>query len=280
MGLFKQCKGKMLDKVPTSKLLLDGYYASVKYDGNYCQIHKIGNDVTIYSSGDKPIKLNDLEEWLIKNNPDCDFILEAEFIGTSVGKLGDRTKCGMMTTWRTNTAKGIPCNFLNNRFMIFDIVAKGTFDNRLKMMLELNLPYNLQIVEYKMVDMAKANILALDACNEGWEGLFLKHKTHTQREGKRVNDAIKIKLRPTADLLCIGVTEGEGKYKGMIGALNLIDNKGRQVQVGSGLDDNDRLASPNKYIDKIIEIEYEQIIDTYIQPTYVCIRLDKTKEIR
>ena len=276
MGLIKQCKGKMIDSVPASRLLLDGYYASTKYDGNYCQIHKIGNDVTIYSSGNKPIKLNDLEEWLVENNS-TDFILEAEFIGTSLGKLGDRTKCGMMTTWRTNTAKGLPCNIVDNKFVIFDIIAKGNFDERLKLLSTITLPYNLRVAEFQLVDISSANILASQACNNGWEGIFLKHCTHTQREGKRVNDAIKIKRRPTADLLCIGITEGEGKYKGMIGSLNLIDSKGRQVQVGSGLDDAARSALANKYINKIIEIEYEQIIDTYIQPTYICVRLDKTK---
>jgi DNA ligase-1 len=111
--------------------------------------------------------------------------------------------------------------------------------------------------------------------NKGWEGMYLKHKTHTQRAGKRVNDAIKLKFRATADLLCVDMEPGEGKYEGMIGSLILRDSEGRLVSVGSGLNDIDRQRPDMYFINKVIEIEYEQIIDTYIQPTFVRIREDK-----
>ena len=63
-----------------------------------------------------------------------------------------------------------------------------------------------------------------------------------------------------ADLLCIGTTEGEGKYSKEIGALILRDKKGREVAVGSGLSDYDRSLDPLNFIGKVIEIGYEQII--------------------
>ena len=86
-------------------------------------------------------------------------------------------------------------------------------------------------------------------------------------------DLCKYKKRRTADLLCIGTTEGEGKYEGQLGSLVLRDNSGRVCNVGSGLDDDDRLL--DDWIDKVIEIEFEQIIDTYIQPTFIRVRDDK-----
>ena len=46
----------------------------------------------------------------------------------------------------------------------------------------------------------------------------------------------------------------------------------------AGLDDTDRSGLHAYYIGKVIEVEYEQILDTYIQPTYKTIREDKTKE--
>ena len=97
-------------------------------------------------------------------------------------------------------------------------------------------------------------------------------------QGKRVNHAIKLKGRLTADLYCLGSNIGEGKYKGMLGSLVLKDSKGRLVCVGSGLDDVDRNKGLSYFVGKVIEIEYEQIQDTYIQPTYIRIREDKTKE--
>jgi len=278
--MIRQCKGKMLDKVPTSKLIQDGYYMSIKYDGNYCQIHKIGDAVTIYSSGNKSIKLDDLEEYLVSHNPDNDFILEAEFIGTSEGKLGDRTQCGIMTTWRINTAKGLSCNASNNRFVIFDIIVGGLaiFEERLQMLQHINLPCNLQIADFSLTNLDIVQSTAKQLCKDGWEGVFLKHKDHTYRPGKRVNDAIKIKMRPTADLLCIDIEPGEGKYVGMIGSLILMDSKGRKVRVGSGLNDAQRSSLHSKFLDKVIEVEYEQILDTYIQPTFIAVRADKTKK--
>ena len=87
---------------------------------------------------------------------------------------------------------------------------------------------------------------------------------------------MKWKARPTADLLCVNTTEGEGKYEGKIGALVLQDSEGRLVMVGSGLTDMEREADDMHFVGSIIEIEYEQIIDTYIQPTYIGVRHDKT----
>jgi len=278
--MIKQCKGKMFDKVPASKLLNAGYYESTKFDGNYCQIHKISDRVTIYSSGNKPIKLNDLEEDLVALNTDSDFILEAEFIGESEGKLGDRTKCGMMTTWRTLTSKGLPCNCNDNKFIVFDIIIEDmTFEDRLDLLNNIRLPrYLRKAIHTPNFSIHDAKLKARDIAKEGYEGIYLKHKDHKYYTGKRVNDAIKIKLRPTADLLCIDVEDGEGKYEGMIGSLVLQDSKGRIVKVGSGLDDNDRAVEPKCFIGQVIEIEYEQILDTYIQPTFITVRLDKTKE--
>ena len=95
--------------------------------------------------------------------------------------------------------------------------------------------------------------------------------------GKRVHHAVKLKGRHTADLLCIGITPGTGKYKGMIGSLTLMDKEGRRVSVGSGLCDVARAGNKADFINKVIEIQYERIDDTYIQPVYIGIRADKNE---
>ncbi len=64
----------------------------------------------------------------------------------------------------------------------------------------------------------------------------------------------------------------------MIGALLLEDSKGRVVSVGSGLSDDQRRVNSMYFVGRVIEIEYEQILDTYIQPIIKCIRADKTAE--
>ena len=274
--MIKQMKGKMLDKIPVSRLAENNYYMSIKYDGNYCQIHKNGNFVIVKTSGGKDVYLPELEEQL-NNITNEDVILEAEFVGESKGKLGDRTKCGIMTTWRVNTAKGIRNELGKNRFMVFDIIKDGIFADRLKELPKYQTK-NLISVTHSLTTLEEAKkelktILQLD-----YEGLVLKHAKNIYKPGKRVNDIIKLKGRATADLICIGTEGGElgSKYEHMIGSLVLRNKRGITVKVGSGLDDADRSMGPDYYIGKVVEIEFEQILDTYIQPTFITVRHDKT----
>jgi DNA ligase-1 len=212
-------------------------------------------------------------------NPSIDFILECEFIGESKGKLGDRTKCGILTTWRTEYAKGYSHNIGNNRFKVFDIIIEGiSFERRLDILKTLKLPKQIELVEFKLMTLSEAKRRWLgDITSHGYEGLYLKDRNHLYIPGKRVNTAIKLKKRPTIDLKCVDILEGDGKYAGMIGSLVLIDKEGRVVNVGSGLQDWERQLPKKYFIGKIIEIEYEQILDTYIQPTYIRIREDKNE---
>lgn len=282
--MIAQCKGKDIDNVPASRLIKDGWLATVKYDGNYVQIVKSGTDVTVWTSGGKPYKCEDLDEFFL--NSVEDFIIECEYIGNTDGKLGSRGQC-TTTTYRVNTEKGIP-NPTSGRYKAFDILSyngktlTGTYPNRMAFLRNLELPSNIEVVCVYGLDepftIEQAKTLASCFIKDGWEGMYIKHISHTQEAGKRVNTAIKIKGRRTADLLCTGVEDGTGKYLGLIGSLELQDKSGRVVNVGSGLNDYQRALSPNEFIGKVIEIEYEQILDTYIQPTFIRVREDKTSE--
>lgn len=280
--MIKQCKGKDINKVPKLKLDIEGpYYASIKYDGHYVQIHKNGNKVRFFTGGGKEFYVSDLAAQLLHRFRGVDFILEAEFIGLDEGKLGGRTKVGILTTWRTEFSKGLSSKCLDNKFKVFDIIdTTKEFKDRVKLLQELatKFPSNLELVDFKVMNLNQAKKWSYDVCRRGWEGVFAKSAFHMYRPGKRVNDAIKLKRRPTADLSCIDVEEGTGKYEGMIGSLVLVDSEDRIVKVGSGLDDLQRTYKPNYFIGKVVEIEYEQILDTYIQPVFVRIREDKNKE--
>ena len=285
--MLAQCKGKDLAKVPKSKLLQDGWYPSVKYDGNYVQIHKTGNEVKFYTSGGKEFYLGFIANKLIEMNPLVNFVIECEWIAETDGKLGSRTRCST-GSYRANFIKGIQSgvNYSKVRFKVFDIIefdssiitmpARTIFKDRIKFFNLLKFPMQIEPVSRYEKTFTLENIDTKSMVKEGWEGLFIKHESHIYEPGKRVNTAIKLKLRPTADLLCIDVLKGEGKYEEMIGSLVLRDKEGRVVSVGSGLDDLDRRPElADWYIGKVIEIKYEQIIDTYIQPTFIQVREDK-----
>jgi DNA ligase-1 len=172
--------------------------------------------------------------------------------------------------------------------MVFDCIKIGAggglrtnshFHYRFQTLQSLKLPKELTIItSHSVISLEDALAIVDDWVSQGWEGGMLIRPDSTYHPGKRVHHAVKLKGRHTADLLCIGTTDGEGKYQGMIGSLTLRDKAGRVVNVGSGLCDADRNSTKDEYIGKVIEIQYERIDDTYIQPVYIGTRADKTKE--
>lgn len=280
--MIHQCKGKDLNKVPKSRLG-DLFFSSIKYDGHYVQIHKFGNEVKFFTSGGKEFYHELAAEEILSTPNQHNYVLEAEFIAHTEGKLGSRGEAAKLTTYRTNFVKGLAnvgLSAAKDRFKVFDTIIIGmNFEDRLHWIKEsLTFGKLVDLVDYSGPDTLEVcKDKAALTVKQGYEGLYLKAPTHLYKPGKRVNDAIKLKLRPTTDLMCVGIEDGEGKYEGKIGSLLLQDKMGRVVRVGSGLSDSDRDSSHATYIGQIIEIEYEQILSTYIQPTFVCIREDKTE---
>ena len=115
-----QYKGKDLNKV-NDKHRKNEYYTGIKYDGNYVQIHKFGDQVMFFTSGGKPFMLDDVEKQLVEANPHINFIIETEHIGLTNGKLGSRGQC-TTTTWFTNFEKLINCNAGDKHFKCFDLL--------------------------------------------------------------------------------------------------------------------------------------------------------------
>jgi len=294
MVQFKPQKGKAYDKLPRKTLdCFDDtmYYVSTKYDGNQIFISIDSSKVRFFTSDWKEFSLPKIANAL--SNIKTNMVLIGEMLYDSDGKLGARTKVqGKITTERVNFSKGLSCSLDEEKvtIMLFDMLTigidgipivkldtSGRFFN-LNTLSKI-LPKQLQIINPIVLSGKDTQGYAKELVKDGWEGVMLMEPEQPYFRGKRVNHSIKLKYRPTADLLCINITNGDGKYEGMIGALVLEDSIGRTVQVGSGLSDNDReLDNAFNYIGKVIEIEYEQIMDTYQQPTFIMVRKDKTKE--
>lgn len=295
--LIEAQKGKALDKLPkkeTESFDTDIFDVSTKYDGNQIFIVKRNNKVTWFTSDCKQFDIPGLGTELLHNK--SDFILVAEFMYNCEGKLGDRKKSAILTTLRTcwNKAIANPLSFKEElcNIKVFECLPYITSDlcsflqydlaqeNRLEVASLLFFPAQISKTKSKLMTGAEAKLYSKKLVNEGWEGVMCIDPKSKYQSGKRVNYSVKLKYRKTADLLCIDVVAGEigSKYENSIGALVLQDSVGRIVSVGSGLDDSDRQPElSDYYIGKIIEIEYEQIMDTYIQPVYVGIRRDKHK---
>ncbi len=110
---------------------------------------------------------------------------------------------------------------------------------------------------YEGTNKSKIKELLNQADADGWEGLMLNKDT--KWKNKRNNGILKVKSFKHADILCTGVVEGDGKYKGTLGLIK-CDYKGYELGVGSGFTDEQReyyWNHPQKIIGKIVQIKYK-----------------------
>lgn len=117
-----------------------------------------------------------------------------------------------------------------------------------------------------------------------WEGCMINKDT--VYECKRTTNLIKVKKFFSADLEVVDVLEGEGRLKGMLGAL-VVKYKNNTVNVGSGYDDETRKYiwdNREDMIGKIIEVKYKEVskdkktgLESLQFGTFKCIRNDKTE---
>ena len=113
--------------------------------------------------------------------------------------------------------------------------------------------------------------------NRGYEGAMIK-TIHDPYCFGRDYSVMKFKSFFDADVPIIGLKEGTGKHQGKLGSF-LVDYKGVEVNVGSGLNDElrEKLWGDPTIIGRIIEVRYqEETPDGSLRfPTFVCFRKDK-----
>lgn len=248
------------------------FYVSIKYDGNYIQAHCDGKGNTrFFSSLGNEFKCENIAEVL--KDIDYPVILEGEFLGESNGKLGDRRFAATLRTLVANFKNDRDNEPVNYNVKFFDIIMEDTeFKYRRKRLEELKFSPLYKAKHRYCKTFEDAYNTAQNFILLGYEGGIVKYENHLYIPGKRLLTSLKVKRNYTADLLCVDVSEGKGKYTGQIGSLILQDKDGNKVNVGSGLNDDDRTFSPDYYKGKIIEIKYESFQNTYVQPRFVCVR--------
>ena len=124
------------------------------------------------------------------------------------------------------------------------------------------------------------------ATQQGHEGIML-NTADGFYETKRNSGLLKVKKFHNADVLCLSVFEGTGKYYGTLGGIT-IDYKGTSVGVGSGFTDEERdyyWKNQDEIIGKIIDVQFfEETTNDKNDgislrfPTIKSVRTDKTIE--
>lgn len=272
-GLLEAQKNKLQLK----KQLKFPLWAELKLDGNYVSVKVEDGKATFITSGNLQYTHDDMGGYIFQTLPNGVYLAERI---AGKGKLGDRVRCNLTGPKIAQKSIGhtytihdwIPINDWVEGNTIFDYAHRST-------VLVSTVPSEFLPLGKLVFSIEELDDLLKMVCNDGYEGLMLKQLDWKWKNtNSRTVDLCKYKKRRTADLRCIGVTGGEGKYNGKIGSLTLQDSNGRVCNVGSGLSDSDRSLRPEFFIGRIIEVEYEQIIDTYIQPTFIGIRFDKEVE--
>lgn len=136
---------------------------------------------------------------------------------------------------------------------------------------------------YEGTDISVIEPLLNEANKKGWEGLMLNK--NTVWKNKRNNGILKVKSFKHADILCTGIVEGDGKYKGTLGLIK-CDYKGYELGVGSGFTDYQRnffWNNPDEIVGKIVQIKYKGETQNKnggisVQfPIFEIVRTDKTE---
>ncbi len=270
--LQQQAQGKLLKKILNYPLM-----AQTKYDGNYTVTEVRDGRIRHYTSGGLVYTHTTFEPLFIG-------VMDGYYLAERIakeGQLGQRRYCAL-TGPKSNQKS------TNHTYKVFDYitpddyaagVSSRDYSDRYIQLCNSGIDKE-SIVEFDLILTKESLYEKLkEVVNNGYEGLMLYQPDFIWKDTKsRTIDLCKLKSRPTVDLLCVGTKGGEGKYEEVIGSLTLQDKKGNQVSVGSGLSDTDRNVSHTFYHGKVIEIEYEQMINTYIQPTFIRVRTDKSRE--
>ena len=143
-----------------------------------------------------------------------------------------------------------PTEWLSIKFMVFDMPAhKGTFIERyyaLKTLIQSADNPRLRLVEQVPIHSHQALQAQLkETTQRGAEGLMLR-KISAHYQPGRTNDLLKVKPYMDSEAIVIDHQTGSGKYADMLGALIVMDNRGKEFKIGTGFSDQQRKNPPKK----------------------------------
>lgn len=270
-------------------------YSQLKLDGARVQIVVERGVVTAYSSSGRVIEMHNQFDWLSTLSVE-DVVFDGELLVTEeTGQFMERKKGnGIVNRAVKGTLPVAQAKQLH--FVVFDVIDVAGwkagkrdvgYDARFKTLVAFadRFRHNVSIVQTKMVASEREAMIHFNELYKaGLEGTILKDAKGIW-ENKRSKYQIKLKGILTCDLRVVGVEEGTGKNKGKIGALVCESSDGLlQVNVGTGLTDQDRAEDPKFFLDKIVEVQYnERIVNknegskwSLFLPRFVQVRIDKT----
>jgi ATP-dependent DNA ligase len=272
-------------------------FAQTKMDGQRGIIVKRSGKVTVYSRNGNTMTRLDEHFGEILSTID-DVVLDGEI--TVVDKNGvtlDRKTGNGMCNKTVVEGDITPEEISRFRFTAWDIIDIKQFDlgkdsiggkERLARLNRLPKHELFSVVETFEIDsLEHAQTIFKELLAKGQEGIILKNNNHPW-EDKRSKECVKMKAELDADLTIVGFAEGQGKNAGMCGAINcegIVEGQKVVVDVGTGMDDADRIdiwSRRKELIGTTVEIKYNEVIKaktdkpaSLFLPVFVTLRTDK-----
>ena len=220
-----------LAKVYQPGMPLDGYWVSEKLDG----VRAYWDGAQLWSKGGNRIAA---PEWFTRGYPDQ--AMEGELwmgrgrfaeVSAAVHRLRPQAQ-----EWR------------QIRLMLFDLPeSRQPFAVRVQEMRALvvaSSSYTLEMITQTPATDHDRLMQQLDkVMARGGEGLMLHHGDSVYHAG-RSDAVLKVKRYQDAEARVIGHVGGQGKFAGMLGALQVETDDGRRFRLGTGFSDAERRDPP------------------------------------
>lgn len=235
-------KVKHWDKVPDSKKKRE-YHAQVKHDGIYCHVVKSEDKFKFFSrSGLELSNTGSLERTLLGQQHNVDqaiFIAELCCDECSLEELS-----GIFNPNRVEPLTIEQKEHMTDAYLVYhdmitfeeyrDGVSRLGYNERyLKLMDTVGGGSGLLIVS-NLIGSDEVEQYAKYCIDLGEEGAVFKTTDGLWKAGYRGADMMKIVKQVSYDLECIGVEEGEGKYKGKVANLIFRWKDGQTVKAMLG----------------------------------------------
>ena len=134
------------------------------------------------------------------------------------------------------------------RFHVFDLpVPEKVFEQRYRQLKQLveasGSPYLALVVQRPVASHPELVAELEQVVAAGAEGLMLKRRNSRYQAG-RSDDLLKVKTHDDAEATVVGHLQGKGKYKGLMGSLEVELANGRRFRIGTGFSDVERHNPP------------------------------------
>ena len=288
--LAEPCTEKLLSKIKYPA------FVQKKEDGLRFNATIINGKVTYFARSGKPIELHGaLDDEFLAMSGNANVVFDGELLVKRDGKILSRKEGnGIINKAIKGTISPEEANQIVAQ--LWDYIPLEDFQKEvwnkpyserwalLNWAIDNAEPTKIALVENHVVNsFEEAYAIFMKYLAAGFEGIILKTFAGIW-ENKRSKNQLKFKNELTADLRIKSMVEGEGKYVGMLGAVECESSDGViQVRVGSGFDDDQRKEFWEEDITGMIaEIKYNERISnkkgeqSLFLPIFTFLRRDKT----